>query len=503
MSVDTRSQVAVEFDLYSDTLQAIWTMRFCNRGPLFSRAVPSENYEPRLITPINLGTAISVQTYGQPMRALDNQGTIEFHLGNEIFDWTNIVEGSLGSHDLRFTETLLSEQLHWIGREFRVYEGEPSQNNFREDLDLVFSGRITDVTHDTRRMVVRTGDVSIDLDAPLVSTFYPDTALSSIATRPRPQAWGTVICIEPVLIDDINLIFDVSWTGFQEILSVRVGGIEWAESLILPPGPGEWYADPLQGTIQFGSELLGGDVRCDVEAESVSGLGGLIASIVGIFGLPVDFDAMQGIDDLHRFDVGYFARDPVNGLSALDDIVTGCGCWWGVTPTGMITAGFIGSPSAQPDVVTVLNKSNVLSMSLSQSLPPAWRVPVEYERHWQTEGQFFEGIDEPDKQRWSSSGLKIIREDETLKIAEPRAYDVPTMRSVAVNGQDASVINNIFWDTWSAGRKVNEAQVWIDAREIKLYDTIAVDYMMFRKNYRILSATIAVGGGPAQLQLWG
>jgi hypothetical protein len=45
--------------------------------------------------------------------------------------------------------------------------------------------------------------------------------------------------------------------------------------------------------------------------------------------------------------------------------------------------------------------------------------------------------------------------------------------------------------------------IWIDPREIELYGTIAVDYMMFQGNYIILSAVRAIGGGPAQLQLWG
>lgn len=501
MAFDTRPLVAVEFDLYSDTLQGIKTLRLCNRAPLFSRLVPAENYEPRLVTPINLGTSISAQTYGQPMRALENQGVIEFLIGNELVEWPE--PGLSVTTTSRFAEMAFAEDLHWIGRPFRVYEGQSTPNNFVEELDLVFVGRITDVSHDTKRCTVRTGDASIDLDAPLVSDLYPTTALTSIASRPRPQGWGTCFAVEPVLIDDINLIYEISRKSIVGVREIRIGGIAWGQSLISPPGAGEWYVDTNTAQIQLGSDTLGGDVRCDVEFEEVSGVGDLITKIANVYDIPIDTAALQELDGRHNFIVGYYARDPINGLAALDDIVTGCGCWWGVRPTGELTAGFIGSPSTEAEIDTILDRTNVLSMSLSQMIPPAWRVPVEYERHWQTQGQFFEGVDEPEKQRWTSTGLKVSREDATIKTAEPRAYDVPTMRSVAITAQNASTINNIFWDAWSVDRKLLECAAWIDPRQISLYQTISVDYMMFRKNYRIMSAVPSIGGGPSQLQLWG
>lgn len=491
------SLVAVEFDLYSDRLQGIRTVRLCNRGPLFSRLFPGENYEPRLNTPINLGTTISFQSYGQPLRALDNQGVIEFKIGNEIVAWQGIRQYT------SFVDRMLDGDLHWIGGSFRVYEGERAPNNFVEELELVYSGRVTDVSHDTKTCSVRTGDASIDLDNPLVSDLYPVTSLPSIASKPRPLTIGTVFCIEPVLVDEINLIYEASNRPIDGISDSRVGGISWPQSLVGPPGPGEWFVNTTFAHVEFGSDLLGGDVRCDVSGEEVTGLGALISKIASRFNVPVDEIAMQTIDDVHRFEVGYYARDAVNGLAALDDIVTGCGCWWGITATGLITGGFVGSPADTADVGIVLDNTNILSISLSRMLPPAWRVPVEFERHWQVQGQFFEGVDENDKQRWSSSGLKVSRQDDDIKIAETRAYDVPTMRSVVVREQDANVINDIFWEAWSVPRHIVDCTAWVDVRELHLYGTIAVNYMMFQKNYRIISAVPSIGGGPAQLQLWG
>lgn len=485
MSFEEGPEVAVEFDLYRDRTAGIWTLRLCGRGPLFSSFTPGENYIPCLLGPITLGTAISVQSYGQPMRALENQGTIEFVM------------------DEALAADAFADDVHWIGRTFRVYEGIPSANNFIEDLTLVFTGRVTEVGHDTKKATARTGDASIDLDTPLVSDRYPTTALASIAERPRPWALGTVFCIEPVLIDDANLVYEVSLAPLTAVLAVRVGGIEWQESAVYPPGSGEWSVNLLLSLIELGSDTLGGDVRCDVIGTPVTGLGDLITKAAAAFNVPVDSISLREMDDVHTFEVGLYARDPINGLAALDDAVTGAAAWWGETPTGLLTAGFISPPSADPAVPTKLDRTNVLSMALSQTIPPAWRIPVEWERHWQTEGQFFEGVDETEKQRWSASGLKVSREDDSIKIAEPRAFDIPTMRSIVVREQDAVTINDMFWAAWSVPRKILECEAWIDPREVKLYETIEVDYMMFRGNFRIMSAVRAIGGGPAQLQLWG
>jgi len=419
------------------------------------------------------------------MRALANQGTIEFRL------------------DDAFSVEIFADDVHWIGRNFRVYEGLQSPDGYVDDLDLIYEGRITDVNHDTTRATVRTGDASVDLDIPFVSEMYPDDALASIAGKPRPEILGTVTCIEPVLSDAANLIYDVSTVPVNYISEVRVGGIPWEPGLAPPPGEGEWDIDPQATQIALGSATLGGDVRCDVEGLAVSGTGGLGRVVFASRGLQIDEAALSAIDNTRPFVVGYYAKDPVNTLDVLDDIFTGTACWWGVSQLGLGMAGLVLPPAEVPDVPTVLDSTNILSIELSQMLPPAWRIRVEYERHWQVEGQFFDAIDEDQKQRWSAAGLVVTRQDESIKIAEPRAIDVPTVRSVAVTAADADFIADLFWNAWSVRREILDVRAWVDPREINLYDTISVNYMMFQKNYRIISAVRSIGGGPAQLQLWG
>ena len=95
-------------------------------------------------------------------------------------------------------------------------------------------------------------------------------------------------------------------------------------------------------------------------------------------------------------------------------------------------------------------------------------------------------------------------EDRSILTAEPRAFDVPLIRSVAQTAADANQIAAIFWNAWSVKRQVLDVQAMLDARELNVYDTISVNYMMFQKNFRIMGIVHAIGGGgPTRLQLWG
>jgi hypothetical protein len=479
-------QVAVEIDLYSDKKKGIKTLRLCDSGPLFSQNASGEQYEPRLITPILLGAAISAQSYGQPMRALSNHGEINFILDED------------------YASEVFDDDLHWVGRKFRVYEGVTSGMRFVEELDLVFQGRIADVTHDTLTATIKTGDASVDIDIPLISEFYPDTAPAAIAGKPVPEVWGNVFCVEPALTDTANEVYKLSRSPIFGPVILRVGGIAWPKSVTNPPPSGFWYFNPATRRITLGADPLGGDVRADAQASADTiGIGELIQQILSEQGMAVDVAAMNEIDHEHPFIAGYFAKDPINVIAVLDDAFTGAACWWGTTLTGAITGGFIGPPKAKPDVDVVLDKTNIMSLTQSQTIPPIWRVKIEFERHWQIENQFFDAVDAVEKQRWSSSGLIITRQDQSILTAEPRAFDVPTIRSVVTNAADATTIANIFWDAWSVKRVVLDVAAMIDPTEINLYDTISVNYMMFKKNFRIISAIRSIGGGPAQLQLWG
>lgn len=145
--------VAVEFDLYDGT--QIATLRLCNYGPLIATAAGYRvQYEPRLITPIQLGTRVNGEQYGSPERGTPNSGLIEFGIARRD----------------NMTDIWPFLDYHWKGRTFRVYLGEIGDRY--EDLAIVYSGRVEDLTHDTLKASVKTTDASLDLDKPLVAELY-------------------------------------------------------------------------------------------------------------------------------------------------------------------------------------------------------------------------------------------------------------------------------------------------------------------------------------------
>jgi hypothetical protein len=485
--------VAVEIDLYSDRAGGVDMLRLCNFGPLFS-STTLEQYQAKLSdAAIAVGTSISISSYGQPMRALSNQGRIAFAIDDEIYPY-------------------LGADYHWIGVEFRVYQGALQPGNWREDLALVYVGRVTNLTHDTRVATVQLGDASVDLDVPIIDEMYPtvapdsgDLAGENIANTPKPQVWGSVICVQPVLIDSANFVYDVSpLTGLTAVNEVRIGDIPWEASGSYPPAAGTFYANLPAGTIQLGSDPLGGDVRVDAQGVPVAGVGDLVRKIAAKFGVPADDTAINYVDQTLALAVGYYLDNTsVNALNVLDDIVTGAGAYWGIDNFGKIIVGIVAAPAGVADIDTPATYDNVVSIQLSQMLPPVWRLKLEYERHWQPAGTPFGAVLAEDQQRWRSTGRTISKEDASIKTAEPRAFDVPALRSVATFLANANEVLNQLWLAWSVPRRGYNITLWIDPSTIGLYRTINVDYHPVSGNFRVLSAVPAIGGGPATLIVWG
>lgn len=136
--------VLVEFDLFDGSQTQ--TLRVVS--PVAVNGVPGA-YFPVLMTPMQLGTRISGEQYGTPLRAAPNGGTIQFALNESIWPYLGY---------------------RWNGRTFRVYSG--TEGDAYTSLTLIYVGRVDYLTHDTLKVTVRTTDASADLNLPLVQELY-------------------------------------------------------------------------------------------------------------------------------------------------------------------------------------------------------------------------------------------------------------------------------------------------------------------------------------------
>jgi hypothetical protein len=494
---------AIECDLWDG--DAITTLRLCDVGPILGS---EHEFEPRLFVPIEIGSRIVASGFSDVLPSAGNSGgTIELSLqdsrvgfhaeDNPIWAWLD---------------------RHWQGRTFRIYIGELGASF--ADYTLAYTGRIDDLTHDTLRASIKIGDASIDLDDVLVSDLYPkeDGIPDTIQGRPKPEVRGSVYNVAPILLTDTDagapLTYQVSRLVLDDIMEVRVGGIPW-DRVALDPVAGQWAPDLAAGTLTLGGITGGLDVRCDARGVGWATMttATLMTALITEAGGAVDTAAMTALDIAAPYTIGWFTdTEERNRLDAFDAIMTGVVGWWGVDIDGLFSAGVLESPPVlddpdtpdDPDIVpdVSLNHNNVDSIQLSRILPPAWRVRVEHTRNWSPLSSFADAVRETDKQRWEDPGIVAAAfEDETIKTDEPRAVDLPLIRSLVNAEADAIEIRDRAADLFSTSRRLYETKGWVDPSV--LFGVASVEYLMVSGSFRVLGVTRAYGAGPTTLHLWG
>lgn len=488
--------VAVEFDLWDESLPGIRTLRIAaGNGGVYSLDGNRNRviYEDRLILPIQIGIKISGEQYGQSIRGTANSGVIEFAIGDEgIWPWLGY---------------------HWVGREFRIFQRDDDLDleDDLEGFDPIYIGKILDLTHNTIKASVKITDSSLTFDKPLISNLYEEgdpnlseTTAKTLVGLPKPKIWGQVKNIAPILENESLQTWRLSSSSLSSVDELRVGGVPW-DKVIGVPGAGEWSVNLVTGVVTLGSVTLGGEVRCDVKAigwESLTS-GGFINEIVSGEGMEVDSLALSNFNTLTPGLIGFYSSNsPINIQDVFDMIMLGAGGWWGTKMNGKVVIGGLEAPNVIGS--KTLNEVNISSLQLFGLILPAWRIRVEYERNWEPVSTFFSGVTDAEQKQQAAGGIIAPKfENNGIKTLEPKALDAPLIRSLFVDEVEANRVRDRLSLAWGVTRKLYDLVVYEDGLE--LYDTIEVDYLMVGGKFRIhgLLLNIDVGNNFYNLQVWG
>ena len=481
--------IAIDVDAYDG--QTTRTIRYCASSvPLVGTVgTVRAQYLPGLVTPLKLGSSISAEQYGSPVRGAPAGGGISYDLREE--EWAELA-------------------WHYQGREFRAYLGDTATGY--PSLGLVYKGRVADLTFPVAGVIraqLSITDASADLDNPIVDAVYPDTALEPIRGLPLPELiGGPCLSHEPVLIDDPSGVYQITRPiadfPLVAVDNLRVGGVPWQQTTGTP-FPGQYSVDLAAGTVTLGSTTLGMDVRVDAHTAPIT-TAGLLRFLVERAGGTVDDASMTALDLAAPYEIGWCtSTSPVNLLSALDEIVAGIGGYWLFGPAGTFVAGVQETPTVLASTRTLTDRE-IAAMAESGMLPPAWRIRIEYSRIWAPQSTFGTAVTDAEKQRWSEGGTTAAAyENEDIKTAEPRAVDVPLIRSLVTNEADALDIRDRLSSAWNVPRRVYDLNVWFDnaSPAPSLYETVDVDFQLVRGAFRVHSVIRSLGGEPSQIRLWG
>lgn len=230
-----------------------------------------------------------------------------------------------------------------------------------------------------------------------------------VAWSPRPALYGVARNFEPVLVDDVRLIYQVDGqrgflTGWSlDVFDSRAAltqGADYADEasiLATAPAAGQYRVWPAGGVFRLGSTPTG-IVTCDGEnppmaspnnASTVSNLLRALAFGANAY-IYFDADATAGI----------YLREQVSKLEAISQVAQSLNAYlsWRPTPAPETLGNFPWAGQlSPPDALyytpsfdpLVLDESVILPGSLRQVVPteeqrglPVWRVVVRYQRNY-------------------------------------------------------------------------------------------------------------------------
>jgi hypothetical protein len=377
-------------------------------------------YLPRLLTPYSF--EISLPIPGES-RGLGTAGFGVIEIAND--------DGRLDS--------LLARS--WEGRDFTILLG-GTYNVGRADertldfdeFETLFRGTVRSIATESGRLVLATNDVLSKLDNPVQSNLYAGTGGmeggDAIEGLPKPLCFGEAYNVDAVLVDDVDLIYQVHDGSVQAIPEVRDQGIaltlagdivglglgslsDWS------PVGGQYVTDLAQGLFRIGGSPAG-TITADVEGDDAGGYVSStaevvrrIATVYGGFSDPSDLEAVDFAGFPITDAVGFYTGTrEVRVLEAISELMAAADGWASSTRDARLRIG----PNVAPEGVAAaeaLTDAEIEEIS-DESMPePVWRVRVGYQPIWrvQDEDGLAGGVSAADRALYSQERRWATAED--------------------------------------------------------------------------------------------
>jgi hypothetical protein len=333
-----------------------------------------------------------------------------FSISAELFGGTDIAAGGNArdseidvlydaSDETSKAEAGRWSRMGWDGRRVRILAGLPEFDY--ADFGTVADWTAAGIAMEDGRISILPRDRSEIFERELQAVLYAGTGgaegHAGLRGQPKPLGFGRIANASPVLLDQVNWLYQLHDGAIEAVTALRDKGVALAfeadypdlASLLAASVPGGRYATCLAGGyLRLGAEPAGG-VTCDFLGDARGGFtgtcGGILRRIVttrlGARSLndPEDIDAVAfaALDAAWPAAAGFYEAS----ATRVSDVLLRLGrsfagrCFF--TRDGRLSVKPFRRPASAPFTVTARNAGEPGPVLLA-SAPPAWRVRVGY-----------------------------------------------------------------------------------------------------------------------------
>lgn len=219
---------------------------------------------------------------------------------------------------------------------------------------------------------------------------------SDLTGKPKPLAYGAPPEVRPVLLDSLNLVYQLHDRAIQAVLSVKDQGAvltaagDVADLYGTTVSSGQYKTDLVHGLIRLGTKPVG-EVTASVQGDNVGGYISSAADITrrilsrhGGFADPAEIDigAIARLNTANSAVCEYWAgTDPVNTDVVIGEILNSVGAWWTFSRAGLFRVQRLETPATAVSVGT-LTEREVLAGGIRKisCAPPTKRQRIGYQK---------------------------------------------------------------------------------------------------------------------------
>lgn len=402
-------------------------------------------WKPRLVDAFNVATDLFDGPFGLGGQGRPAYGTISIAIGDEVE-----------------RNTILRDDFAWLDwhrRNVTLYMGgHPDDGWTWDDYVVIFRGSSDEVTWDEDRLVLIIRDPTVKLNDPVQGTLYlgtgNDEGDENMEGQPKPLAFGRLRNVSPVLVDRLNLIYQLHDGPIVAIDAVYDKGEAYTSDGDLP-GPitdlrdyewlpsetGRYITDLAKGLFRLSTQPNGA-LTVDLQGDSDGGTlhefqGSLIRRILTGFcdwtDAELDLSSIGQLDATAREVAIYITQSTPVG-TVVDSLLAPHG-FRTYNTTGQLVVGHVQFRTS----ILTLEPPRIVSIFRDRTPPPLWRLSLGYARNWTLMDEADLSIAEDialDADFATNEWRRKVMSDDTVRVRNPSAED-KEVDSLFVHDHDA------------------------------------------------------------------
>lgn len=438
---------------------------------------------------------------------IDRQLDLEPSGFGAVQSWGELVLANVGGT----LDTLVSKG-NTDGRRVRVLYGVKPYDRARklwtdpsyDALETAFVGvvGVIDVAEDTISLPLR--DVAYKLDTAYQTAFYAGTGgregTDDIEGQPKPRLRGGTPSnpcrnITPVLIDPVNLIYQVSdGPGTIEAVYQRGYGGDIAfqgttgDLYSGSTSPGHYrYESTSNGLFfQLGSPPEG-EITVDAcgwfrEAGAQTQIGAILRYImeedVALSSADIDASAWADLDSTYGYEAAIFVGQEAIAADVINEALAGIGARLLTTRAGLLRPYVLKPPAISTTTHYGRGQiTKITSLQLPEDIgAAAWRIRVGYARNHTIQTSDLAAAVSEDRRQWLANEWRYgVWSDQTVRANFEKPGDI-TIPSVLTRKADAEDVANRLGALWGVARRLYDVEMGLQPLERDIGDTVSLSY---------------------------